>query len=196
VTERHGMVFLVPEAPLALLPVVAVADDPAFMGGVLTTIVAGASAGLPADFLDIAHCPFAHAGTIGVIEAIAGPHSEVRRDEWGFTMEDQHRVRRTHIRAGSPVSTTGRWYRRLGRALSHQRGGALSRALAAPSDLERSAVRSSMTRLPEEIGLVSLRRLVPIMQALPGQPNLLAAGAVAVALLLGAELHGRPNHPF
>ncbi len=41
-----------------------------------------------------------------------------------------------------------------------------------------------MERLAEGIGLLSLRWLVPVMSALPGQLNLLTAEAVASAIVL------------
>ena len=74
VVERHGMVFLAPEDPLAPLGTMPEADDPAFMAGELPTCEARASAGLLADnFLDMAHFPFVHAGTFGADEAAEVP---------------------------------------------------------------------------------------------------------------------------
>lgn len=90
--------------------------------------------------------------------------------------------------AEGEVFTTGCWYWRLSRALSRASPGALSRTLADLSDGEQRRARSSLEALPDEIGLLSLRRLVPVMAALPGQLNLLTAEAVAAASVLGATL--------
>jgi hypothetical protein len=64
----------------------------------------------------------------------------------------------------------------------------LSRALAASSEDEQRRVYNALDQLPAEIGLLSMRRLVPVMAALPGQLNLLTAEAVAAAVVLGARL--------
>ena len=53
-----------------------------------------------------------------------------------------------------------------------------------------------MADLPAEIGLISLRRLVPVMRALPGQLNLLTAEAVAAALILGGSIVVRTESPL
>lgn len=90
--------------------------------------------------------------------------------------------------ANGEVFTTGCWYWRLGRAMAHPTTGALSRGLAVLSDPEQRRARSAIEELPEEIGLLSLRRLVSVMQALPGQLNLLTAEAVAAASVLQAPL--------
>jgi hypothetical protein len=86
------------------------------------------------------------------------------------------------------VFTTGAWYWRLARVLARPGRGALSRALAASSEDEQRRVRHALDQLPPEIGLLSLRRLVPVMAALPGQLNLLTAEAVAAAVVLGARI--------
>ncbi len=66
--------------------------------------------------------------------------------------------------------------------------GALSRALAASSEDKQRRVRHAPEQLPAEIGLLSLRRLVPVMAALPGQLNLLTAEAVAAVVVLHARI--------
>lgn len=53
---------------------------------------------------------------------------------------------------------------------------------------ERRHAESAMAALPVEIGMLRSRRLVPVMRALPGQPNLLTAEAVAAAMVLGGEI--------
>ncbi|MGH9064803.1 MAG: hypothetical protein ACRD0L_12680, partial [Acidimicrobiales bacterium] len=90
--------------------------------------------------------------------------------------------------ADGEVFTTGCWYWRLSRALARPSLGALSRAVASLSDDEQRRARASLETLPDEIGLLSLRRLVPVMQALPGQLNLLTAEAVAAAAILDGAL--------
>jgi phenylpropionate dioxygenase-like ring-hydroxylating dioxygenase large terminal subunit len=68
--ERNGMVFLAPEPPVTELLDIPEADDPAFMHGELEPIRARVGAGLMLDnFLDMAHFPFVHLGTIGTPEA-------------------------------------------------------------------------------------------------------------------------------
>lgn len=94
------------------------------------------------------------------------------------------------------VFTTGSWYWRLGRALARPGTGALSRSLAAMSERERRHAESSLSELPAEIGLLSLRRLVPVMRLLPGQFNLLTAEAVAAAIVLGGGIVVSTDSPL
>ena len=86
------------------------------------------------------------------------------------------------------VFTTGSWFWRLARVVARPGQGALSRALAASSEDEQRRVQNALDQLPPEIGLLSLRRLVPVMAALPGQLNLITAEAVAAAVVLGARI--------
>lgn len=90
--------------------------------------------------------------------------------------------------ASGELFTTGCWFWRLGRALARPSTGALSRAMAALAEAEQVHLKRALEELPEQVGLLGLRRLVPIMSALPGQVNLLTAEAVAAAALLGAEI--------
>ncbi|HEX3946377.1 MAG TPA: aromatic ring-hydroxylating dioxygenase subunit alpha [Acidimicrobiales bacterium] len=91
VEERHGIVFVAPEPPIAPLPTIPEADDPRFLTGDLPTMSARASAGLLADnFLDMAHFPFVHRGTFGAEEAAEVPDYRVDRDGWSFTASYQH----------------------------------------------------------------------------------------------------------
>jgi hypothetical protein len=66
--------------------------------------------------------------------------------------------------------------------------GSLSRAVDALSDPERIRVRLSLEILPPSIGLITLRRLVPVMAALPGPLNLLSAEAIGAAVVLDAPI--------
>ena len=90
VAERHGMVFLAPDAPLAPLGSVPEADDPAFMAGDLPALGARASAGYLADnFLDMAHFPYVHAATFGAQDPVVPPFSVERRG-WSYTAVNEH----------------------------------------------------------------------------------------------------------
>ena len=96
------------------------------------------------------------------------------------------------------VHTTGCWYYRLSRALhSEPMIGALSRRLGALAPDRRERVMSGLVDLPAEIGLIGLRTLVPVMQALRvSRPvNMLTAEALAAALALDADLVVLTDHP-
>ncbi|MGH9303215.1 MAG: Rieske 2Fe-2S domain-containing protein [Acidimicrobiales bacterium] len=91
VEERHGMVFIAPEDPLAPLGRIKEADDPAFMAGELPTLSVRASVGLLADnFLDVAHFPFVHRATFGADEAAEVAPFHVERDGWAFEVTYTH----------------------------------------------------------------------------------------------------------
>lgn len=80
--------------------------------------------------------------------------------------------------------TTGSWYWRLARALGDPGQGALSRTWMGMEETEQRRASVAMDRLPPRLGLLSLRRLVPVMAALPGHWNLLTAEAVATAIVV------------
>ena len=89
------------------------------------------------------------------------------------------------------VFTTGSWYYRLGRAVTAGTGtGALSGRFQALDDSVRQRVMASLEDLPDQIGLLSLRVVVPVMQALAvTRPlNFLNAEALGAALLLDASI--------
>jgi len=93
--------------------------------------------------------------------------------------------------AGGEVFTTGSWYYRLGRAVTAGTGtGTLSGRFQALDEPVRQRVLASLEDLPEQIGLLSLRIVVPIMQALAvTRPlNFLNAEALGAALLLDASI--------
>jgi hypothetical protein len=101
--------------------------------------------------------------------------------------------------AARELATTGSWYWRLGRAvLDPTSAGTLSRAFADLSREGQERVEAGLQALPAEIGLVSLRRLVPVMTALDSgrRLNLLAAEAVASALLLDADIAVTTRSPL
>ena len=94
---------------------------------------------------------------------------------------------------GQPVYTTGCWYVRLCQAaLSSTVSGTLSGSLAElPPKLIPQALHS-LLELPEEIGLVSLRTLAPLIGRLRShhrQLNLLSVEALAAALHLNADVY-------
>jgi hypothetical protein len=86
------------------------------------------------------------------------------------------------------VFTTGLWYLRLARALARPGSGVHTRAFMRLDDDRRSRVRAGLGELPEEIGLITMRRLVPVMSVLPGGLNLLASEALAAAVVLDARI--------
>jgi vanillate O-demethylase monooxygenase subunit len=89
--ERHGLIFLAPEAPVTELLDIPEADDPAFQHGALDVITARVGIGLLADnFLDMSHFPFLHAATIGTEEAAVVEDVEIERRGYGMTMHSRH----------------------------------------------------------------------------------------------------------
>ena len=85
--------------------------------------------------------------------------------------------------------TTGSWYYRLARASAMGSGlGSLSGRLFDLSSVNQERVRRALDELP--VGLLSLRFVVPVMQALRVQRplNFLGAEALAAALMLDAEI--------
>jgi hypothetical protein len=87
--------------------------------------------------------------------------------------------------------TTGTWYHRLCRATAAEsNGGKLSGPLAMLSGLDAMRARHAVARLPENIGLISLRRLAwPMAEVLrEHRANLLALEALAAAKLLEATI--------
>ena len=92
-----------------------------------------------------------------------------------------------------PVYTTGCWYVRLCQAaLSSTVSGTLSSSFAElPPKLVPRALHS-LLELPEEIGLVSLQTLAPLIGRLRSrhrQLNLLSIEALAAALHLNAQVY-------
>ena len=86
------------------------------------------------------------------------------------------------------VFTTSSWYWRLSRAVAHGAQGALSRPFQALSESERRQVVSALADLPSGVGMLDLRKLVPVMAALPGQLNFVTAEAVAAAVTLDCRI--------
>lgn len=96
----------------------------------------------------------------------------------------------TQLRSGG-VFTTSAWYYRLGRAAFAGSGqGALSGPLTSLEPNVRQEVVAALQALPEGIGLLHPRVVVPVMLALRvrRQLNVLSAEALAVAMLVEGEL--------
>jgi hypothetical protein len=85
--------------------------------------------------------------------------------------------------------TTGAWYWRLARTVAAESMGRLSRATSELSEHEQQLVGGALTRFPDEIGMLHLRTLVPVMATLTGPPNLLTAEAVAAAIVRNLSTH-------
>ena len=95
-------------------------------------------------------------------------------------------------RPGEPVYTTGCWYVRLCQAVlgASERTGVLSRVFADQAPVLRDRAVARLLELPEEIGLVSLRSLGPVIGRLRHRHglNLLSIEALAAAEQLRADV--------
>jgi hypothetical protein len=94
--------------------------------------------------------------------------------------------------SGARVFTTGLWYHRLCRSLSNRTvAGIFSSPLGNAEPSVAAAAIEAITRLPETIGLLSLRELAWPMARLVDQGvrlNLMSLEALAAAEHIGAEL--------
>jgi hypothetical protein len=105
----------------------------------------------------------------------------------------------TILRGGAPpkrreqVFTTGCWYVRLCQAVltAADRPGVLSAPFSALPEDTRAHALSRLLELPDEIGLVSLRELGPLIGHLRSRHdlNLLGIEALAAAVHLGADVY-------
>jgi hypothetical protein len=94
-------------------------------------------------------------------------------------------------RAGGALWTTGLWYYRAARAVqSPTITGSLSGELSALSAPHRSQAVRSIVRLPDDVGLLSLREIVPVMSelSLTQRLNLLSLEALGAAVHLDADV--------
>ncbi len=101
--------------------------------------------------------------------------------------------------ANGEVFTTASWYYRLGRAVAAGSGsGSLSGRFEALDESTRDLVRTGLDVLPEEVGLVNLRIVVPVMRAVSTRHrlNFLNAEAVGAALLLDGTVLVRTDAPL
>lgn len=93
--------------------------------------------------------------------------------------------------AAGEVFTTASWFYRLGRAVIAGSGsGSLSGSFEALEESSRDLVLTGLDVLPDEVGLVSLRIVVPVMRAVSTRHrlNFLNAEAVGAALLLDGTI--------
>lgn len=93
--------------------------------------------------------------------------------------------------ATEAVYTTGSWYWRLARAATYGTGvGSLSGELTALDPERRVQARALLERLPDAIGIIRQRTIIPVMAALrvERQLNMLNAEALAVALVTGGRI--------
>jgi len=96
------------------------------------------------------------------------------------------------------VYTTGSWHYRVAIASEHGLGhGPLSGRIAVVAEPARSALRARIAWLPDEIGLIGARTLVPVMAGLrtPRRLNFLSAEALALAVLTEATVVVRIDSP-
>lgn len=97
------------------------------------------------------------------------------------------------------VYTTATWYCRVANASSHGSGtGSLSGRIASLPEFERQGFHAKVASLPESIGLVGPRILVPVMAALrtPRRLNYLSAEALALAVVAEATIAVRTDSPL
>jgi hypothetical protein len=91
------------------------------------------------------------------------------------------------------LATTGYWYVRLCQAVlsAADRPGALLAPFTTLPPQQRERALAALLELPEEIELISLRTLGPVIGHLRQRHNLnaLASEALAAAVVLGAAVH-------
>jgi hypothetical protein len=94
---------------------------------------------------------------------------------------------------GKQLYTTGCWYVRLCTAVLAAQGrrGALSDPFSELPERHRARALGAVLELPDDIGLLSLRELGPVIAHLRHRHrlNLLAIEALAAATHLGADVH-------
>ncbi len=91
IEERYGLIWVALDEPLHPIPAVPEWNDDAFGLAVIPAQVWQASAAQMADnFLDVAHFPFTHLGTIGDPEDLEVAPYEVTRDGWSFSSVHHH----------------------------------------------------------------------------------------------------------
>jgi hypothetical protein len=93
--------------------------------------------------------------------------------------------------ARSAIYTTTAWYYRVASAARRGSGsGTLSGRLAQLESAPRAELLTQLGRLPDWIGLIGPRLLVPVMAALETRrrPNVLTAEALALALVIDGAI--------
>ena len=96
-------------------------------------------------------------------------------------------------RRRTDVFTTGYWYVRLCQAVLASTGtrGALSAPFASLPTATRDRAIQALVELPDQIGLVSLRELAPVIGQLRNRHdlNILGMEVLAAAVHLGADVY-------
>jgi hypothetical protein len=91
------------------------------------------------------------------------------------------------------VYTTGYWYVRLCQAVlaSNRQSGTLSAPFASLPDPTRDRAIQALLELPDQVGLVSLRDLAPVIGQLRNRHdlNILGMEVLAAAVLLRADVY-------
>ena len=98
----------------------------------------------------------------------------------------------------SAMYTTSSWYYRVASAAEQGSGeGSLSGRISTLSDPDRQEVRARLLSLPDPIGMIGPRTLVPVMAALrtPRRLNFLSSEALAVAILTESSIAVRTDSP-
>lgn len=91
VSEQYGLIWVALDEPLSPIPANPEWDDDAFGLAVIPTATWNASAAQMADnFLDVAHFPFTHLGTIGDPDDLVVGDYVVERDQWSFNAVHHH----------------------------------------------------------------------------------------------------------
>lgn len=91
VEERYGLLWLALDEPLADLPFIPEWNDEGFGLAIVPPQTWNASAAQMADnFLDVAHFPFTHLGTIGDPDDREVGNYDVTRDGWSFSSIHRH----------------------------------------------------------------------------------------------------------
>lgn len=110
-----------------------------------------------------------------LIDVLADNH-----DDW-LRREMQH----------SAVYTTGAWYYRVASAAHHGSGtSSLSGRLSRLDPEQQQATLARIDQLPDWIGLIGPRLLIPVMAALDTRrrPNVLTAEALALAVVTDSSI--------
>jgi len=91
----------------------------------------------------------------------------------------------------SAVYTTGAWYYRVASAAHHGSGaGSLSGRLGRLDPEQQQATLARIDQIPDWIGLIGPRVLIPVMAALDTRrrPNVLTAEALALAVVTDSSI--------
>jgi phenylpropionate dioxygenase-like ring-hydroxylating dioxygenase large terminal subunit len=122
VEVRYGLIWLAPLGSVSAVPDVPEWDDPAFTVVAMPVQLWRASAAQMADnFLDVAHFPFTHPGSIGDPDDRVVMPYEIDRGPWHFSVQHRHAAKTLSYSMGTEpaVGTTMRTLRFVGTAPHH-----------------------------------------------------------------------------